>query len=119
MRAHIFLCMLAYLVEWQMCRDLATLLFSEEIEETGLTEARVLKYQASEKVRKKVRTKKNEVGETVHSFPTLLQDLGTICLNKVKAEVASQTIHFEKITQPTDLQRKALDLLGVSLFCTQ
>lgn len=118
-KAHIFLCMLAYLVEWHMCRDLAPLLFSEEMEDSPLTETSVLKYQPSEKVTKKVRTQKNELGGTVHSFQTLLKDLATICLNKIKAVVAGQTIHFEIRTQPTDLQRQALDLLGGSLFCTQ
>ena len=41
-----------------------------------------------------------------------LEDLGTICLNRVECT-------FFKITRPTSLQQKVLDLLGVSLICTQ
>jgi len=118
-RAHIFLCMLAYYVEWEMRQKLAPMLFAEEEEETVLTEEKVLRYQASEKARRKSSKKKNDLEEPVHSFQTLLDDLGTICLNTVEAVVAGKKIMFEKITRPTSLQQKALDLLGVSLMCTQ
>ena len=118
-RAHIFLCMLAYYVEWEMRQKLAPMLFAEEEEETVLTEEKVLRYQPSEKARRKSSKKKNDLEEPVHSFPTLLDDLGTICLNTVEAVVAGKKIMFEKITRPTSLQQKALDLLGVSLMCTQ
>ncbi len=54
-----------------------------------------------------------------HSFATLLADLGTITTNKIKFNLQGQRFSFEKITQPTTLQQKALDLAGVSLICTQ
>ena len=38
---------------------------------------------------------------------------------EMRQKVAGQKIVFEKMTRPTSLQRKALDLLGVSLMCTQ
>ena len=118
-RAHIFLCMLAYYVEWEMRQKLAPMLFAEEEEETFLTEEKVLRYQPSEKAKRKSSRKKNEQEESVHSFQTLLDDLGTICLNTVEAVVAGKKIVFEKITQPTSRQQRALDLLGVRLICTQ
>ncbi len=88
-------------------------------EETFLTEEKVLRYQPSEKAKRKSSRKKNEQEESVHSFQTLLDDLGTICLNTVEAVVAGKKIVFEKITQPTSLQQKALALLGVRVICTQ
>jgi len=118
-RAHIFLCMLAYYVEWEMRQKLARMLFAEEEEETLLTEEKVLRYQPSKTAKRKSSKKKNDLEEPVHSFQTLLDDLGTISLNTVEAVVAGKKIVFEKITRPTSLQQEALDLLGVSLMCTQ
>ena len=48
-----------------------------------------------------------------------MADLGTITLNTINSKLDGTEISFEKITQPTLLQKKALDLLGVSLLCTQ
>ena len=51
--------------------------------------------------------------QPVHSFTTLLADLGTICLNQIQpADPALPA--FSLITAPTPLQRQTLDLLGVS-----
>ncbi|ACB50420.1 hypothetical protein cce_1069 [Crocosphaera subtropica ATCC 51142] len=55
----------------------------------------------------------------VHSFRTLLEDLGTICLNTVECTLESGKYVFDKITRPTELQQKALDLLDISSICTQ
>ncbi|TVQ44852.1 MAG: IS1634 family transposase [Gloeocapsa sp. DLM2.Bin57] len=117
-KAHIFLCMLSYYVEWYMRQSLTSLLFEEEPEELSLDESRVLKYQASSKTKRKSRTKKNELDEPVHSFRTLLNDLGTICLNTIEVVTIGQSLMFEKITELTDLQQKVIDLLKVTPFCT-
>ena len=117
-KSHIFLCMLSYYVEWYMRRSLTSLLFEEEPEELSLDESRVLKYQANSKTKRKSRTKRNELNEPVHSFRTLLNDLGTICLNTIEVIAVGQSVVFEKITEFTDLQQKAIDLLEVSCFCT-
>ena len=66
----------------------------------------------------KDRKKRTEDNLPVHSFRTLLEDLGTICLNIVKYTLESGKYVFEKITRPTELQQKALDLLGISSVCT-
>lgn len=55
----------------------------------------------------------------VHSFQTLLADLGTIVNNCIQSNIPNVHFDFDKVTEPTPVQRKALDLLGVSLICTQ
>ncbi|MEG4925292.1 hypothetical protein Q5690_33460 [Microcoleus sp. F10-D1] len=55
----------------------------------------------------------------VHSFQTLLADLGTIAHNETVGSTEGASWVFDKIAQPTIVQQKALDLLGVSLICTQ
>ncbi|REJ43929.1 MAG: IS1634 family transposase [Microcystis flos-aquae DF17] len=116
-KAHIFLCMLAYYVEWHLKQSLAPLLFEdEEIDDGSLN---VIKANRSESAQSKERKKRNQENFPVHSFRTLLEDLGTICLNTVECTIREGSYRFSKITRPTQLQQKALDLLGVSLICTQ
>jgi transposase len=116
-KAHIFLCMLAYYVEWHLKQSLAPLLFEdEEIDDSSLN---VIKANRSESAQSKERKKRNQENFPVHSFRTLLEDLGTICLNTVECTIREGSYRFSKITRPTQLQQKALDLLGVSLICTQ
>ena len=116
-KAHIFLCMLAYYVEWHLKQCLAPLLFEdEEIDDSSLN---VIKASRSESAQSKERKKRNQENFPVHSFRTLLEDLGTICLNTVECTIREGSYRFSKITRPIQLQQKALDLLGVSLICTQ
>nr|WP_170915461.1 IS1634 family transposase [Microcystis aeruginosa] len=116
-KAHIFLCMLAYYVEWHLKQCLAPLLFEdEEIDDSSVD---VIKANRSESAQSKERKKRNQENFPVHSFRTLLEDLGTICLNTVECTIREGSYRFSKITRPTQLQQKALDLLGVSLICTQ
>ena len=116
-KAHIFLCMLAYYVEWHLKQCLAPLLFEdEEIDDSSLN---VIKANRSESAQSKERKKRNQENFPVHSFRTLLEDLGTICLNTVECTIREGSYRFSKITRPTQLQQQALDLLGVSLICTQ
>ncbi|KAB0239992.1 IS1634 family transposase [Microcystis aeruginosa EAWAG127a] len=116
-KAHIFLCMLAYYVEWHLKQSLAPLLFEDEdIDDVSLN---VIKASRSESVQSKERKKRNRENFPVHSFRTLLEDLGTICLNTVECTIREGSYRFSKITRPTQLQQQALDLLGVSLICTQ
>lgn len=120
-RAHVFLCMLAYYVEWHLKRALASLLFMDEdweLKKKNKTDA-VSKAKRSQKANAKAQRKKTEDNLPVHSFSTLMADLGTITLNTIQSKLDGNLISFEKITQPTSLQQKALNLLGVSLLCTQ
>ena len=116
-KAHIFLCMLAYYVEWHLRKSLAPLLFEDE-EVSELT-TDVIRANRSKSAIAKDRKKRNSEGLPVHSFRTLWEDLGTICLNKIRYTNSSGEYVFSKITQPTTLQQSCLDLLGVSLICTQ
>jgi transposase len=111
-RAHIFLCMLAYYVEWHLRRAWAPILFDDHDKAAG--EARrknvVAPAQRSPQAQRKALTKRTADDLPVHSFQTLLQDLQTLAKNKVQM---GET-RFEMITVPTPLQQRALDLLKVS-----
>jgi hypothetical protein len=113
--------MLAYYVEWHMRLALAPLLFDEEkiIAEPEDKSSVVAPSKRSKKARAKAATKKTPEKLPVHSFRTLMADLATIVKNKFQSNGLEASLTFEKITQPTPLQQKAIELLGVSLICTQ
>ena len=119
-RAHVFLCMLAYYVEWHMRDKLAPILFDDDDSEAGeaLRESIVAPAQRSARALAKAGTKQTAEGMPVHSFQTLLKDLATIVKNHIEPKMQGG-IPFCKITRPTSLQKKALDLLGIKLQCTQ
>lgn len=113
-RAHVFLCMLAYYVEWHMRQKLAPLLFNDEdahYAET-LRESVVAPAVRSPSAKQKDRTKRTDDGLPVHSFRTLLADLATLAKNLVCTGKGSHTFHVT--TQQTSLQRKAFELLDIS-----
>ena len=112
-RSHVFLCMLAYYVEWHMRQALAPILFDDDDKPGGeaLRESVVAPAQRSRKAQRKARTKRTEEGFPVHSFQSLLKDLGTITRNKVM--IAGES--FEQVTSPTPLQERAFDLLQIPL----
>ncbi len=100
---------------------LAPLLFDDqkvtvEPEEKGSI---VAPSKRSKKALAKAATKKTPEKLPVHSFRTIIADLATIVKNKFQSSGLETSLMFEKITQPTPLQQKALDLLEVSLICTQ
>ena len=115
-RAHVFLCMLAYYVEWHIRRSLAPLLFDDHDRQAARQsrENIVAPARVSTAAAKKARTKKTEDGDPVESFQQLMDNLGTIALNLVQPALPG-IAPFYKITRPTPLQQKALDLLGVTL----
>lgn len=114
-RSHVFLCMLAYYVEWHMRQALAPVLFDDD--EPGGAEALrgsiVRAAQRSPKARRKAAAKTTDDGLPVHSFRTLLADLSTITCNTCRPRVPGAPT-FEKMTTPTPVQQRALNLLGVS-----
>lgn len=120
-KGHIFLCFLAYYVEWHMRKALATILFEEEDIKQTLSSNReeLLRYQPSAIAKQKAGNKRNQENLPVHSFSTLLADLATITHNKIQINLQGERVTFDKITQPTSLQQKALNLLSLSLICTQ
>jgi hypothetical protein len=114
-RAHVFLCMLAYYVEWHMREKLAPLLFDDhERDEAKATRTSIVQpAPRSEAARAKDMRKQTDDGSPVHSFRTMLADLGTLAKNRVRLVGVSGS-EFYKLTQPTALQQRALDLLGVT-----
>ena len=111
-RAHVFLCMLAYYVEWHMRRALAPMVFDDADPEAGeaLRSSIVAPAQRSPEAIQKARTKRTTDHMPVHSFHTLLEDLATVALNTMSMGDAT----FDIITTPTALQQKAFDLLNVT-----
>ena len=114
-RGHVLICMLAYYVEWHMRRALAPLMFEDH--DTPMAErlrrSVVAPAQRSPKALRKARTKRTDEGSPVHSFHTLLQDLASVVKSNIKPK-GLELDPFVKITNPTPLQQKAFDLLGVS-----
>jgi len=112
-RAHVFLCMLAYYVEWHMRRALASVLFQESDPDgaAALRDSIVAPAVRSEETERKARTRRTEDDFPVHSFRTLLSDLKTIAKNQIKMG----GVVFDRITTPTAFQQKVFNLLEVTL----
>jgi hypothetical protein len=111
-RAHIFLCMLAYYVEWHMREAWRELLFADEDLEAKKDRDPVAPAQRSDEALEKIAKRTLEDGSPVHSFRTLLQDLATVVRNTCitrGAKIASPA--FQMVTTATDTQHRALQLL--------
>ena len=113
-RWHVFLCLLAYYLEWHLRQRLALLLFEEE-DRAGtraLRKSPVEKAQVSERTKAKAARKRTADGLPGHSLWTLLADLGTLTLNQVTLPAAPEH-PFAMFAKPTPLQPKVFELLGV------
>ncbi len=113
-RAHVFLCMLAYYIEWHMRRALAPVIFDDHDPASATRHCVVAPAQVSPAAALKARNKKTDTGEPVQSFRNLLTNLSTISLNLVQPNLPGIE-PFYKITRPTPLQQRSLDLLGIKL----
>ena len=111
-RAHVFLCMLAYYVEWHMRGALKSMLFDDEDKKAGekLRTSIVAPARRSPAALEKAHTKKTAEDTPVHSFRTLLDDLATIVKNRIQPKDKA-TQPFDITTRATALQQKALDLI--------
>jgi len=114
-RAHVFLCMLAYYVEWHMRRALAPMLFDDDDPAAGEAVRRsvVAPAQRSPRAKAKALTKRTDEGAPVHSFRTLLADLATLTTNRVQPN-APGVPAFDILATPTPVQHRAFELLGVA-----
>jgi hypothetical protein len=114
-RAHVFLCMLAFYVEWHMRRALASMLFDDDDKAAAHDKraSAVAKAQRSDRALSKAARKTTDDGAPVHSFRTLLTDLATIVQNTIQP--AGDAPSFDRLTTPTPLQKRALELLAVRL----
>jgi hypothetical protein len=117
-RSHVFLCMLAYYVEWHMRNRLASILFDDHDPADAAADRpnMVAPAQRSTAAKAKAATKMTHDGIPVHSFGTLLADLATISKNTVEIRQTDESMRFDKITRPTAVQQRALDFLGVKLI---
>lgn len=114
-RAHIFLCMLAYYVQWEMEKRLAPLLFREEdpAAAEALRDSPVAPAQRSESARKKDQTKMTADGiHPVQSFRSMLENLASLTRATCRPKVAGAAT-FIKTTLPSALQQEAFRLLGL------
>lgn len=112
-RAHIFLCMLAYYVEWHMRQAWAQLMFTDEDQAAKLVRDPVAPAKRSDTAMKKVLTRTLEDGSPVHSFQTLMAQLQTIVRNTCRTPGGAVDVPaFEIITTPNHTQKRALDLIN-------
>ena len=113
-RAHVFLCMLAFYVEFHMRERLAPILF-EDHDRAAAEAARksvVAKAERSPAAMRKIASRRTDDGVPLHSFRSLLSDLATLCLNKVSLP-SNPKYSFNLPTEPTTVQTRAFELLGV------
>ena len=112
-RAHVLLCMLAYYVEWHMRQALKPLLFDED-DPTAAREQRtdvVAPKKPSASAKSKARGKTNAEGDPVHSFQTLLKDLGTLCRLTIQPGIPGAKSWTQE-TEPTALQAKIFERIN-------
>ena len=119
-RAHVFLCMLAYYVEWHMRERLKSMLFDDEyLEEISAGRASpVVKAVRSEHAKAKDASKRADDGLPLHSLRTLLQDLSTLTYNIARTGANPDTT-IVITSRPTPIQNKAFRLLAISPDCSQ
>ena len=111
-RAHLFLCMLAYYVEWHMREAWRPLLFCDEDQEAKSTRDPVAPAQRSEAALEKVHTKRLDDGTPVHSFQSLIHSLSGIVLNLACVPGVNDSASiFEIVTTPDETQKQAMELL--------
>jgi hypothetical protein len=115
-RAHVFLCMLAYYLEWHMRQRLAPMLFDDTDKEAAdaLRASVVAQAQRSPAAVTKQTTGLTADGLPVHSFRSLLADLATLARNTIITAI-TPNYPLTILTRPTPTQQKAFDLLGVSM----
>jgi transposase len=115
-KAHVFLCMLAYYVEWHMRKRLAAVLFDDHERESAeaLRKSIVAPAPRSAAALRKDFAKRTDADEPVHSFRTLLADLGTLCKNRVRL-LSDPAAEFYQHTRATPPQQRAFELLGVEV----
>lgn len=111
-RAHIFLCLLAYYVEWHLREAWRELLFADTDQAAKATRDPVAPAQRSAAAVRKVTTNKLDDGTAAHSFATLMSELSTIVRNTCHTPGAGDDAPtFDIVTTPNAKQRQALELI--------
>jgi transposase len=111
-RAHIFLCLLAYYLEWHMRQALSALLFDDQTLPVE-RERRdpVAPAEPSAAARRKKTERETEDGYPIHSFATLIAELATRCRHLCRMRSDPHSPAFFQDTLPTPLQIRALELI--------
>ena len=114
-RSHVFICMLAYYVEWHMREQLRSVLFADDDREASKASRQsvVAPAQRSSSAKRKDSNRRNDDGYPVQSFHDVLKDLGTLCRNRIR--ISYYDAEYDKLTSPTPYQQHVLGLLGVDL----
>lgn len=115
-KAHVFLCMLAYYVEWHLRGPLSELLFDDHQREAAEATRTSIVSPAprSDAAKRKESARRTPCGFPVQSFQCLLKDLGTLCKSRVRWK-SSPEVEFERVTLPTQLQRRVFELLAINI----
>ncbi|MGH8571244.1 MAG: IS1634 family transposase [Gammaproteobacteria bacterium] len=108
-RAHVFLCMLACHVQFELARRLAPMLFTDDTPLSPVDP--VAPAQRSPRAIAKAGSARTADGQAAHSLEDLLKDLGTLCRNDVR--IGNSHYTFTRLTTPTELQASAFELIGV------
>jgi len=114
-RAHFFLCMLAYYVLWHLKRAWRPLLFADELD-TPRSDASspLVPARRSEAAERKARTKRTVDGLPAHSYATLIEHLASLTRNTSRLKDRPDTPTFAMLSRMTSAQREAFELIGVS-----
>jgi transposase len=108
-RAHAFLCLLTYYLEWHLRAAWAPLLFQDE--QPPLHADPVAKAERSPAAKRKASTQRTADGETCHSFASLLAELALIIRDT--NQISGTDATFTKTTRPNRTQARALELVGL------
>ena len=108
-RAHVFLCMLAYHVAFELQQRLAPLLFTDDTPIAPIDP--VAPARRSPRGQANASAARTEHGHPAHTLPDLLAELATLCRNQLRLGAGEHT--FARLTTPTPLQARALDLLDI------
>jgi transposase len=114
-KGHVFLCMLAYYVLHHMKKALAPILFQDHRPEEGRRRRAsvVARAQRSEAAEQKIATGITPEGLPVQDFRSLMGHMATLAMNECCPRGLQQAT-FDMLTEPTALQQRALELLGIS-----
>jgi transposase len=121
-KSHVFLCMLAYYVEYHMRQALSPIIFQDEEEEKEKARKQrvsiVAKAERSENALYKIATRRSPDGYPIQSFQKILDDLGTLTRNTI-APKENPKLSFKQLAEATPLQKKAFSLLQIKLQSSQ
>ena len=110
-KAHLFICMLAYYVEWHLRQAWALLLYTDE--EGPLRDTPVAPVPPSELGKFKKHRAHAVDGLPLQTFGGLMKSLATLCRNRIR--LGEKGPVYTRTTRPTPLQARAFQLIGVAV----